>query len=96
MKSKFLLAVAASVITATVLPLSIAIAQATPGTYHVVRKLPVGGDGGWDYVTVDTVGNRLFLWRGPHARVIDPGDGSVSGDSRNTLGVPGVAGAPPP
>ena len=64
-----------------------------PG-YHVTRKLPVGGDGGWDYITVDTAGNRLFLSRGTHAMVIDLAKDSVIGDIPNTLGIHGVAVAP--
>lgn len=64
-----------------------------PG-YHVTRKIPVGGEGGWDYITVDTAGNRLFLSRGSHAMVIDLATDSVIGDIPNTPGIHGVALAP--
>jgi len=64
-----------------------------PG-YHVTRKLAVGGEGGWDYITVDTASNRLFLSRGTHAMVIDLTKDSVIGDIPNTLGIHGVAVAP--
>jgi DNA-binding beta-propeller fold protein YncE len=66
---------------------------ATPG-YHVVHRIKVGGEGGWDYVTVDPEGNRLFLSRGTHAMVIDLGRDSVVGDIPNTAGIHGVALAP--
>ena len=37
-------------------------AQSNGGhTYHVVQQIPLGGDGRWDYVTLDTAGNRLFI-----------------------------------
>jgi len=66
---------------------------ATPG-YHVIHRINAGGEGGWDYVTVDPDGNRLFLSRGTHAMVIDLGRDSVIGDVPNTLGIHGVALAP--
>jgi DNA-binding beta-propeller fold protein YncE len=66
---------------------------ATPG-YHVVHRIKAGGEGGWDYVTVDPEGNRLFLSRGTHAMVIDLGRDSVVGDIPNTAGIHGVALAP--
>ena len=66
---------------------------ATPG-YHVIHRINAGGEGGWDYVTVDPDGNRLFLSRGTHAMVIDLGRDSVVGDIPNTLGIHGVALAP--
>lgn len=91
MKSQLLLsfgAVAASLSVAS----SPARAQA-PG-YHVIHKIAAGGEGGWDYITVDTAGNRLFLSRGSHAMVIDLGRDSVIGDIPNTPGIHGVALAP--
>src|SRR3979411_1947518 len=66
---------------------------ATPG-YHVIHRINAGGEGGWDYVTVDPDGNRLFLSRGSHAMVIDLGRDSVIGDIPNTAGIHGVALAP--
>jgi DNA-binding beta-propeller fold protein YncE len=68
-------------------------AAQAPG-YHVVRRISAGGEGGWDYITVDTVGNRLFLSRGSHAMVIDLARDSVIGDIPNTPGIHGVALAP--
>jgi len=68
-------------------------AQAAPG-YHVVRTIKVGGEGGWDYLTVDTAANRLFVSRGTHAMVIDLARDSVIGDIPNTPGIHGVALAP--
>jgi len=39
--------------------------------YHVVRKLPLAGDEGWDYLTVDSIHHRLYASRGTHVMVID-------------------------
>lgn len=66
-------------------------AQSSPSSYHVLRRIAVGGDGGWDYVTFDTAGNRLFLSRGTHVMVVDPTTDKVVGDIANTNGVHGVA-----
>src|SRR5712671_8158650 len=66
---------------------------AMPG-YHVIHRINTGGEGGWDYVTVDPESNRLFLSRGTHAMVIDLGRDSVVGDIPNTAGIHGVALAP--
>jgi DNA-binding beta-propeller fold protein YncE len=48
--------------------------------WHVVKTLPVGGDGGWDYLTVDSSHNRLFVTRSSHAQAIDLDSGKVLGD----------------
>ena len=68
MKSKFLLSLGAvSAFTFAASPISLAQA---PG-YHVIHRINTGGEGGWDYITVDTTSNRLFVSRGTHAMVID-------------------------
>lgn len=59
--------------------------------YHVLKTIPVGGEGGWDYLTFDTVGTRLFLSRGSHVQVLDVATDRVVGDIPNTNGVHGVA-----
>ncbi|HEX6537421.1 MAG TPA: YncE family protein [Gemmatimonadaceae bacterium] len=71
-------------------------AQAGRGnaSYHVVRRLAVGGEGGWDYLTVDTADDRLFVSRGTHVMVVDLRGGSVVGDIPNTNGVHGIAVVP--
>ena len=92
MQSRFLLSLAAGATTILAAPSAVR-AQAAPG-YHVVHRINAGGEGGWDYVTVDPEGNRLFLSRGTHAMVIDLGRDSVVGDIPNTAGIHGVALAP--
>ncbi len=46
-------------------------------TYHVVKTFTLGGDGGWDYVALDTVGHRLFVARQTRVMVIDPATGKL-------------------
>ncbi len=64
---------------------------ANPGQYAVSRTVTLGGEGGWDYLTFDTSGHRLFITRGTHVQVVDPDSGKVTGDIPNTPGVHGVA-----
>ncbi len=94
MKSKFFLSVGASAIVATLVASPSATAQVAAPGYHVIHKILPGGEGGWDYMTADPDGNRLFLSRGTHAMVIDLGRDSVIGDIPNTPGIHGVALAP--
>ena len=62
--------------------------------YHLVRKMPVGGEGGWDYLTVDPVARRIYLSRGTHVMIVDEDKGTAIGDIPDTKGVHGVALAP--
>jgi YVTN family beta-propeller protein len=58
--------------------------------YHIVRTLPVGGEGAWDYLALDTEGNRFFISRSAHVMVVDLASGKVVGDIP-TKGVHGIA-----
>lgn len=69
-------------------------APTQPTTYHVVRRLPLGGEGGWDYLAVDTAHHRLFVSRGTHVMVVDTRSDSLVGDIPDTPGVHGIAIAP--
>jgi DNA-binding beta-propeller fold protein YncE len=62
-----------------------------PTQYQVKQKYVLGGEGGWDYLTFDAAGKRLFISRGTHVMVVDPYKGSVVGDIPNTPGVHGIA-----
>jgi DNA-binding beta-propeller fold protein YncE len=62
--------------------------------YHVVRRMPIGGDGGWDYLRVDPDAHRIYISRGDHMMVVDEVSGKVVGDLPNTKGIHGMALAP--
>jgi len=66
---------------------------AEPG-YHVIKKLHLGGDGGWDYLTVDSTARRLYLSRSTHVMVVDIDTDRLIGDIPDTPGVHGIALAP--
>jgi DNA-binding beta-propeller fold protein YncE len=65
-------------------------AQAQSG-YHVIKKLTLGGDGGWDYLTLDSHERRLYISRSSHVMIADADSGKVVGDLPDTPGVHGIA-----
>lgn len=62
--------------------------------YHLIKKMPVGGEGGWDYLTVDAAARRLYITHGTHVVVLNVETGAPVGEIANTPGVHGVALAP--
>ena len=60
-------------------------------SYHVIRHILVGGEGGWDYATMDSPSHRLFLSHGSHVVVVDTNSGTIVGDIPKTEGVHGIA-----
>ena len=70
--------------------LSAAATAKTPH-YQVVKTWKLGGDGGWDYLTVDSDGHRLFIARSTRVMVIDTESGKQLGEIPDTPGVHGVA-----
>jgi len=69
----------------------IAAAPKRPPAYHVAREIKLGGEGRWDYITVDTAGNRLFIARQTRIMVVDPADGRLLGEIAGIDGAHGVA-----
>ena len=69
-------------------------AAAPHAGYHVARKITLGGEGGWDYLTVDTGAHRLYVSRGTRVLVVSTDNEGVVAEIPNTLGVHGVAIAP--
>lgn len=59
--------------------------------YHLINKLAVGGDGGWDYIYLDSQDRRLYITRGTHVMVLDVDTDKVIGDIPNLNGIHGVA-----
>ena len=59
--------------------------------YHLIKKVKLGGAGGWDYLEVDPATHRLFISRATHVIVVDPDQGKIIGDIPDTQGVHGIA-----
>jgi DNA-binding beta-propeller fold protein YncE len=67
---------------------------APAGSYRVVKRIPVGGEGGWDYAMVDPAARRLYVSHATKMVVIDIDRDSVVGELGDTPGIHGVAIAP--
>ena len=62
--------------------------------YHITKKIPIPGQGSWDYLTVDEAARRLYVSHGTQVEVLDVDSGAIVGKIANTLGVHGIAIAP--
>lgn len=62
----------------------------SPG-YHVVKTFKLGGETGWDYLTIDADARRLYVTRGDRVMVVDVDSGAFVGEVPNTPGIHGVA-----
>jgi DNA-binding beta-propeller fold protein YncE len=65
-------------------------AEKAPG-YHFLKEIPIAGDTGWDYLSVDSEARRLYVTHGTHIVVIDLNSDAVVGDIADTPGVHGFA-----
>lgn len=74
--------------------LSTSFALAATTGYKVQSEVKIGGEGGWDYLTVDAAARRLYVSHATHVAVIDIDAMKVVGDIPDTPGVHGIAIAP--
>ena len=74
---------------------NVAISDTLPTkNYQIIKKIPLGGEGGWDYLTLDSVARRLYITHSAKVTVLNVDTGLVVGEIPNTAGVHGVAIAP--
>src|SRR5882672_7876991 len=59
--------------------------------YHFLKEIPVGGEGGWDYLSVDAANHRLYVAHATKVVVIDTQTDTIVGEITDTPGVHGVA-----
>ena len=64
------------------------------GPYRFLKEINIGGDGGWDYLSVDAANRRLYLSHATKIVVIDLDKETVVGEIADTPGVHGFALAP--
>jgi len=64
------------------------------GPYKLLKEIPVGGEGSWDYLAVDQYARRLYVSHGTKVVVIDIEKDAVVGEIADTPGVHGIAIAP--
>lgn len=59
--------------------------------YSIVNKIQLPGDGGWDYLSVDEAGARLFVSHSSMVVVADLKTNKLAGTINDTPGVHGIA-----
>lgn len=58
--------------------------------YHVIDHWKIGGEGGWDYMRVDSSAHRLYVTHGPRVEVLDTKTGKSVGAITGLKGTHGV------
>lgn len=69
-------------------------ASAADFQYKLIKTIPIGGDGGWDYLSVDETARKLYVAHGNKIDVVDMDVKKVVGVITNTPGVHGLAPCP--
>jgi YVTN family beta-propeller protein len=82
---------AAGVVAIFFLTLMTLTTAAAAADYKIVKTWKLGGDGGWDDLTADSSGHRLFISRATRVMVIDTESGKQVGEIPDTAGVHGIA-----
>jgi hypothetical protein len=85
------------VVAVSILILAPAVFHAAPqgtGSYHVIRNIPLNGEGSWDYITVDPDNKRIYAPRSEDIQVVDEVSGKIIGDITGMKGLHGIAVAP--
>lgn len=62
-----------------------------PSGYKLVKTIPIGGEGGWDYIFVDSEARRVYISHATHTVVMDADTYKLVGDIADTQGVHGIA-----
>lgn len=55
--------------------------------YHFLTEIPIGGEGGWDILTIDSTASRLYLSHTTKVVVVDLTTNKVTGEITDTPGV---------
>jgi len=61
------------------------------GPYHFLKEIPVGGEGGWDFLAIDEAARRLYVTHASKIVVIDLNKDEIVGEIADTPGVHGFA-----
>ena len=54
--------------------------------YRFLSEIPIGGEGGWDILTIDSAASRLYLSHATKVVVVDLAKSAVIGQIGNTPG----------
>ncbi len=70
------------------------VALAADGPYRQLKEISIGGEGGWDYLSVDAAARRLYVSHATKVVVVDLDKDAVVGEIAPAPGVHGIAVAP--
>jgi YVTN family beta-propeller protein len=73
------------------LGLAVGTAAGQDGPYKLEQTWKLGGEGGWDYLTVDSPAHLLYIARANRVMVVDTSSGKETGEITGLKGVHGVA-----
>jgi DNA-binding beta-propeller fold protein YncE len=59
--------------------------------YVFDKKIPIAGDGGYDYLSIDAENNKLYISHGTSVNIVDLNSEQVAGEIPNLKGVHGIA-----
>jgi len=76
---------------AGLLLLLLAVNRLSAQTYKLDKKIPLPGDGGYDYLSIDAVNNHLFVSHGTSVNVVDLGTEKPIASIGGMKGVHGIA-----
>jgi DNA-binding beta-propeller fold protein YncE len=83
MKIRFLVAIA-----------FIAVSARAQSGFELIKKTVIGGEGGWDYLSVDSENRRLYISHGSQVEVLDADTHAKVGTITNLKGVHGIVAVP--
>jgi YVTN family beta-propeller protein len=90
-------ALGAAVVVAVIaglMPSPDAVHAPVAGPYRKLTEISIGGEGGWDYLSVDAAARRLYVSHATRVVVVDIEKNSIVGEIAPTPGVHGIALAP--
>jgi YVTN family beta-propeller protein len=78
-------------IAALILAATVVTSTGAETSYHLTKTIQVGGEGGWDYLSVDAAARRLYVSHATKVVVIDMDKEGVVGEIADTPGIHGIA-----
>lgn len=66
-------------------------ASAQKGSFRIANTFHIASSGGWDYIALNPVSNRLYVSHGTQVNILDKNTGDSVGVILNTTGVHGIA-----
>ena len=62
--------------------------------YKLIKEIPINGEGGWDYLSIDAKARHLYVTHADKVVVVDLNNDTIAGKISDTPGVHGFAIAP--